>query len=121
VKFYVRKMCDYSLAGLNKNVPKALELANSELALIRRYANKSARFMSAYRYGATGTLAHYAATKYRGHRCLPESWFMDTKGEYKETFKEDATLRSEIGPEDKVPAPVPHPHLNPLTLGRNVV
>ncbi|KAK0458339.1 uncharacterized protein EV420DRAFT_1270489 [Desarmillaria tabescens] len=38
---------------------------------IIRYANRSARFISAYYYGLSGVDAVWAARKYAGHRILP--------------------------------------------------
>jgi len=32
-----------------------------------------------YATGATGRLAEFAQKKYRGHRCLPESWYTDAE------------------------------------------
>lgn len=36
-----------------------------------RYANRSARFISAYQQGLDGTEAYWANRKYHGHHTLP--------------------------------------------------
>ncbi|KAJ7576208.1 hypothetical protein C8J56DRAFT_762018, partial [Mycena floridula] len=41
------------------------------LLSMRRFCNRSARFMEAYRLGLTGKQAAWAAKKYKGHRTLP--------------------------------------------------
>ena len=38
-----------------------------------RYANRSLRFMDAYRKGLNGNQAAWASKKYKGHRTIPES------------------------------------------------
>jgi hypothetical protein len=40
---------------------------------MRRFANRSYRFMDAYSRGLNGRQAAWAARKYRGHRMLPET------------------------------------------------
>jgi hypothetical protein len=40
---------------------------------MHRYANRSLRFMEAYRRGLTGKEAAWAQKRYRGHRAIPES------------------------------------------------
>jgi hypothetical protein len=47
------------------------------LASMRRFANRSRRFMDAYRRGLSGSQAAWAARKYRGHRVLPETLMDD--------------------------------------------
>jgi hypothetical protein len=52
----------------------ALDALNSvPLASMRRFANRSRRFMDAYSRGLNGKQAAWASRKYRGHRVLPES------------------------------------------------
>jgi hypothetical protein len=57
---------------------KALEKVLTEtldsvpVAFTCRVANKSLRYMDAYRKGATGRLAAFANKKYTSHRCLPK-------------------------------------------------
>ena len=41
------------------------------LKLLYRFANRSARFISAYHQGLSGAQAAWANKKYRGHRILP--------------------------------------------------
>jgi len=43
------------------------------LAMMRRFAMRSRRFMDAYDRGLNGKQAAWAARKYRGHRVLPEN------------------------------------------------
>jgi hypothetical protein len=105
VKQKVRGACDYTLAGLTKNVPAALAAVNAELRLLRRYARKAARYMSAYREGATGLLADFAVKKYRGHRCLPPSWYMDIKDDFELKTKEEACLEREPPSASQPPPP----------------
>jgi TATA-binding protein-associated factor Taf7 len=57
---------------------------------IRRVANKSLRYMDAYRKGATGRLAAFANKKYTSHRCLPGSWLTECMADYKAAFGEHA-------------------------------
>ena len=60
------------------------------MAYTRKVANKSLRYMDAYRKGATGRLAAFANKKYTSHRCLPESWLDECMAEYKAAFGEAA-------------------------------
>ena len=78
-KHYTCENCDYTFRGLQKTVLKALDSISIEL--IRRFANKSFRYMDAYRLGLTGADAEKAVKKYRSHRRIPESWFMDVRAE----------------------------------------
>ena len=43
------------------------------LASMRRFANRSRRFMDVYSHGLNGSQAAWAARKYRSHRTLPEN------------------------------------------------
>ncbi|KAJ7655799.1 hypothetical protein DFH06DRAFT_992534, partial [Mycena polygramma] len=45
------------------------------------YANRSLRFLDAYRQGLTGKWAAYAMKKYHGHRVLPDNLFDDLRAE----------------------------------------
>ena len=77
--------------GMNaKDLEKLLKetLDSVPLAFIRRIANKSLRYMDAYRKGATGRLAAFANKKYTSHRCLPQSWLDECMAEYKAAFGE---------------------------------
>lgn len=49
------------------------------LIFLNSYANRSARFISAYYYGLTGVDAVWAARKYAGHRILPPDILADIK------------------------------------------
>jgi len=71
-KRYTRDNCDYSFDGLKSTVPAALESIG--IGLIRRFANKSFRYMDAYRRGLTGADAEKQVKKYRSHRRIPDNW-----------------------------------------------
>ncbi|KIJ40856.1 hypothetical protein M422DRAFT_256017 [Sphaerobolus stellatus SS14] len=59
-----------NMEEMQANVIAALD--NVPLTQIRRYANRSAKFMDAYVKGLNGAQAAWAARKYHGHRVLPE-------------------------------------------------
>jgi hypothetical protein len=44
-----------------------------------RYANRSARFISAYDQGLSGAEAVWAGKKYHGHRTLPPTMVAEVK------------------------------------------
>jgi hypothetical protein len=54
---------------LQRNALEALEAI--PIDTMRRFANRSSRFMDAYSRGLNGRQAAWAARKYRGHRILP--------------------------------------------------
>ncbi|KDN39039.1 hypothetical protein RSAG8_09075, partial [Rhizoctonia solani AG-8 WAC10335] len=56
-------------ADVRLNRMKSLE--SVPLESIRRFWNRSLRFIDAYRCGLNGQQAAWAAKKYRGHRVLP--------------------------------------------------
>ena len=56
---------------LERNTLQAL--ASIPLPMMRKYANRSRRFMDAYDRGLNGSQAAWAARKYRGHRVLPQN------------------------------------------------
>ncbi|KAF7347061.1 hypothetical protein MVEN_01459900 [Mycena venus] len=58
---------------LERNVIQALDSVS--VAVMRRYANRSLRFLDAYRRGLNGRWAAYVAKEYRGHRVLPYNLF----------------------------------------------
>ena len=49
------------------------------LTTIRRYAQKSWRYMDVYRKGISGRLAEFAVKKYRSHRRIPDSVYDEVK------------------------------------------
>jgi hypothetical protein len=89
VKLRVRRLCDYSMKTLARNVPKFLD--SVPLGLIRRFARKSWRYMDSYRQGATGRLAAFMSKKYAGHRCVPATWLAEVQEEYYTKYNERAT------------------------------
>lgn len=54
---------------LEENTIRSLE--SIPLSMMRKFANRSFRFISAYDYGLNGKQAVWAAKKYKGHRVLP--------------------------------------------------
>lgn len=70
-KVYTRSHCDYTLRTLRQIVPESLNFPS--LTTIRRYAQKSYRFMSAYKLGLKGKVANFVVKKYRSHRRVPSS------------------------------------------------
>ena len=70
-KYYTRRNYDYTWKGLKKVVPEALD--SISLKQIRGYAQKSFRYMDAYRKGLNAKQAEYAVKKYKRHRIIPQS------------------------------------------------
>ncbi|KAI0266630.1 hypothetical protein BGY98DRAFT_1069572 [Russula aff. rugulosa BPL654] len=62
---------------MEKKVIKCLE--DVPLLHIRRYANRSARFISAYHSGLSGSQAVWANRKYHSHRILPPEIIAEVK------------------------------------------
>ena len=68
--------------GLKRTVPEAL--ASVGLKTIRRFARRSQRYMSAYRYDLTLKAAEYAVRKYKSHRRIPHGVIIDIDREMNE-------------------------------------
>ncbi|KAI0364377.1 hypothetical protein BV20DRAFT_956332 [Pilatotrama ljubarskyi] len=58
-------------ADLERNVLAALD--SVDIIKMRRFCNRTQRFMDAYRKGLSGTQAAWACKKYSGHRTLPHN------------------------------------------------
>ena len=70
-KRYSRLHCNYSFNDLKEVVPRALD--SISLIKIRRFARRSARYISAYELGLSGKAAVFAVKRYRSHRRVPEN------------------------------------------------
>jgi len=71
IKARLRRHCDYSLLGLQQNIPKIIN--SIDMPCVRRVSRYAFRYMSGYRKGLTGPLLDYAVKKYKGHRRIPLS------------------------------------------------
>jgi hypothetical protein len=49
------------------------------LNILSRFANQSARFISAYDKGLSGAQAAWANKKYHGHHTLPPKWVLTAR------------------------------------------
>lgn len=52
------------------------------LTCFHRFANRSLRYMDAYRLGLNGKEAVWATRKYNGHRCIPPSALQEVHKEF---------------------------------------
>lgn len=69
-KYRYREEPKASFAAAKEAARKALDACPVDT--IRRFINRSWRFMSAYRTGLTGQAAAWAVKKQRSHRSVPE-------------------------------------------------
>ena len=67
-------MIKNSFAEAKETARKWLDACPTEV--IRRFINRSWRFMSAYRMGLTGKAAEWAVRKQKGHRAVSSSAMM---------------------------------------------
>ena len=70
---YARQQFDGSKEGLKARADEALGDKGCDLALIRRYARTSRRWVDAYRSGLDGVLACWAVRKSKAHRCVTDA------------------------------------------------
>jgi len=76
VKWYARQHSDGTVSGkkgLKATADVALGEEACDLALIRRYARTSWRWVDAYRRGLDGVLAMWAVRKSNAHRCVTDA------------------------------------------------
>ncbi|TFY77605.1 hypothetical protein EWM64_g6409 [Hericium alpestre] len=66
-----------NFAEMERNIKASLD--DVPLLTIRRYANRSARFISAYGQGLSGPQAAWANRRYHGHRVLPPEMVAEVK------------------------------------------
>jgi len=69
-KRYAQNNCEYTWSGLQRNVPIALDSVS--LVEMRRYAQRTRRFMACYRKGLDGIQAEFAMKQYKSHRSVVE-------------------------------------------------
>lgn len=75
VKRYLREHCDYTFEGLKANMEVAL--ASVPVTLIRKWENRTKRWMEAYRKGmgtrdAQMEVKKFSSVQYKSHRRAPE-------------------------------------------------
>lgn len=68
-----------SIDQIRKYVPFSLLFLIFLRSLHHRFANRAARFVSAYRDGLSGSQAAWANKKYHGHRTLPPASILEAK------------------------------------------
>ena len=73
VKWYARKNSDGTVKGMKVTADMALGEEACDLALIRRYARTSWRWVDAYDKGLDGVLACWAVRKSKCHRCVADA------------------------------------------------
>ena len=56
------------------------------------YANRAARFISAYGQGLTGPEAAWANRKYHGHHTLPPDMALKLKKEHEEKYNQESNV-----------------------------
>ncbi|KAG8915216.1 hypothetical protein FRC01_003742 [Tulasnella sp. 417] len=79
-----RAKFEYRMYGIPRNEEQQEEYVRKALdsvspSTINRFANRSARFMDAYRQGLSGSQAAWAGRKYHGHRTLPPEFVAEVK------------------------------------------
>ena len=73
IKLHTREHCDGTKQRTKKEADLALNGANNDLALIRRYFRTAWRWIDAYSRGLDGVLALFAVTKSKKHRGVTDA------------------------------------------------
>ncbi|KAF8884751.1 hypothetical protein CPB84DRAFT_151904 [Gymnopilus junonius] len=74
----------HDMKEMEENIKNALD--SVPLLQIQRYANRAARFISAYVQGLSGPEAAWANRKYHGHRTLPPDIASKLKKEHEKKY-----------------------------------
>ena len=92
VKRILRERCQYSFAGLKRNLPLVLAEVANDRELLWNFQTHVFKYIQAYHEGARGNLVIFAVKKYKGHRCLPEGWLADITKDYQDKYHEPVTV-----------------------------
>ena len=71
-------------------------LESVPVSTCRKFARMTMRYVQMYATGATGRLAEFAQKKYRGHRCLPESWWTELVDGYRAKYGQKAEFLEDM-------------------------
>ncbi|KAH8916778.1 hypothetical protein BT69DRAFT_1227864, partial [Atractiella rhizophila] len=70
IKYYCRENCDYTFEGLKRTIPATLK--SVKLSTIRKFEQRTLRWVQAYSEGKNVVDASYQVKKYSSHRRVPE-------------------------------------------------